>query len=89
MGDDKDRRSYQAGNKFTRNFTWADIGRYKPGKRVLWKDGKEWHPGTVTASVRLDATGAQYVTVVNTGRATRNVGAGETTRVYPGGIKKA
>jgi hypothetical protein len=88
MGDGKDRRSYQAGNKFHRTFTWAEIGKFKKGKWVWWKDGGKWYEGRVANTVQMDATGAQYITVVNTDVSTRNVATGETTRVYPGGIKR-
>lgn len=88
MDNNKDRRTYQAGDKFKKKFTWAEIGRYRTGVWVYWKDGRKWHEGRVTATVQMDATGAQYITVVNTDVSTRNVKTGETTRCYPGGIKR-
>jgi hypothetical protein len=88
MGDGKDRRSYQAGNKFRRSFTWVEIGRFKRGVLVLWKDGGKWYKGRVANTVRVDDTGAQYITVENVDVSTHNVETGETTRAYPDGIKR-
>lgn len=71
-----------------RGLTNAERRMFLHGVKVVWKDGAKWHPGVVV-SVNRDVTGRDYVTVRNTGKATRNVAAGEVTRAYPGYVKKA
>jgi hypothetical protein len=81
--------SYQAGAAFRRNFNNAERSAFKTGATVLWKDNRKWHEGRVVCGCVRDSTGAEYVTVMNTDKPTRNVDSGETTRAYPGSVKKA
>ena len=89
MGDGPDRRSYQAGNKFRRTFTPAERRAFRNNRSVLWLDNRKWRTGVIVGGIGTDAAGAEYVVVLNTGHATRNVDDGETTRAYPGSVKKA
>lgn len=77
----------KAGAAARKGFTASERRAFLHGRAVLWKDGGRWHPGVVV-SLNKDVTGRDYATIRNTGPATKNVAAGETTRAYPGGIKK-
>lgn len=68
-------------------FTAPERRAFLHGRAVLWKDGGKWRDGVVNGTIRKDATGRDYLPVRNTGPATKNVGAGETTRAYPGSVK--
>ncbi len=77
------------GAAFRRNFNNAERAAYKVGANILWWDSRKWRKGRVVRAYQRDSTNAEYVTIMNTDRPTKNVDSGETTRVYPGGIKKA
>lgn len=88
MGDGKDRRSYQGGKKFVTEFSEADRRYYRAGRKVWWQDGGKWHTGLIVRCATQDPTGAWFITVMNTDKPTKNVDSGETTKVYPGRVKR-
>lgn len=83
-----DRRSYQAGRAAQKDFTAAEQRAFLHGRPVQWKDGGKWHPGVVDGTIHKDVTGREYISVRNTGEATKNVDANEVTRAYPGSVRK-
>ena len=77
------------GYSFRRNFNNAERSAFRTGADILWLDSKKWRKGRVVRAYTRDATGAEYITIINTDKPTKNVDSGETTRAYPGSIKKA
>jgi hypothetical protein len=84
-----DTKGGRQGAAFRRNFNNAERSAFKTGATVLWKDDRKWHKGCVVRAYTRDSTSAEYVTVMNTDKPTRNVDSGDTTRAYPGSVKKA
>lgn len=77
------------GGSFRRAFTDAERRAFRNNRAVLWHENRKWRRGVIIGGIHTDATGAQYVVVLNTDHATRNVDDGEQTRAYPGSVKKA
>ena len=77
------------GAAFQRHFNNAERNAFRTGANVLWLDAKKWRRGRVVRGCVRDVTGAEYITIMNTDKPTRNVDSGETTRAYPGSVKKA
>jgi hypothetical protein len=88
MGDE---RNYRGGGKFRDYFTREEGHTFLVGRTVRWYDSGRWHNGVVVDGIRQDNRGGkrrEYITIENTGVATKNVDSGERFRAYPGSVKK-
>lgn len=69
-----------------RRFTREERAAFTIGARVEWRNGRHWHPATVTGDRDSDSLGWEYVPVKTT--ASRgSVIRGEVIHGYPGAVR--
>lgn len=69
-----------------RRFKPTERATFVPKTEVEWLNGSHWRPGIIVGPIEIDATGRQYVGLLNQG-ATRTISDGQYVSGSPGRVR--
>lgn len=69
-----------------KRFTRDERDAFMVGAVVEWRNGRHWHPATVTGERARDSLGEEYVPV-KVRVTTRTIGYGDVIHGYPGAVR--